>query len=67
MPAASSAIPFPIAPSDSAARFEREHTRCNGIDGVALDFVAATRAESAAGARVEQAQIIVNFGGGGYS
>src|ERR1700676_3720098 len=32
-----------------------------------MDFAAATRAESAGGARVEQAQIIVNFGGRGYS
>ena len=48
----------------AAAGLECEHSGGDVVDGVATDFGAATGAESAAGAGVQQPQIIVNFGGG---
>ena len=49
---------------ESAARRQRQHARGDFVERVLAHFFAAAQAEGAADARVKQAQIIVNFGGG---
>src|SRR5437879_13669870 len=51
---------------ESASRFERQDARGDGVDGVPADFAAAAGAKGAARSGIEQAQIIINFGGSRY-
>src|SRR5260370_37548573 len=46
--------------------FKRQNSIGDGVDGVAAHFAAAKRTEGAAGAGIEQAQIIGNFAGPCY-
>ncbi len=50
----------------SAAGLEGQDAGGDVVDGVAADLSIATNAEGAAGAGVEQAQVVVDFGGRGH-
>ncbi len=54
-----------IENQEAAARGQLQDAIGDFVDGVFAHFVAAADAEGASGAGEEQAQVVVNFGGGG--
>ncbi len=51
---------------EAAACGKRQHARGDFVERVLADFLAALQAEGVSRAGVEQAQVVVDFGGGGH-